>query len=76
MAKFIDTNKKYRIELDIAEAHTICEALRQYDKNFLSGLIHYGVRGKQDEVLEEYISELRIKINTVYERYASELNSK
>jgi|TARA_R100000084_G_scaffold90526_1_gene44504 hypothetical protein len=60
MTKFIDTNKKYEVELDIAEAHTIGEALRQYSE-----------RKFQDE----YISELRMKINTVYERYASEINS-
>ena len=60
MTKFIDTNKKYEVELDIAEAHTIGEALRLYSE-----------RKFQDE----YISELRMKINTVYERYASEINS-
>ena len=60
MAKFIDPSKKYEVELDIAEAHTIGEALRQYSERKFQG---------------EYISELRMKINTVYERYASEINS-
>jgi len=65
MAKLFDTSKKYEVELDMAEAHTIGEALRQYSQ--------------RDEVsgqkLEEYITELRLKINTVYERYSSEINS-
>jgi hypothetical protein len=62
MTKFIDTNKKYEVELDIAEAHTIGEALRNYSS---------ALRGEH----EDYVSELRVKINTVYERYASEINS-
>ena len=46
----------------MAEAHTIGEALRHYSSAF---------RGDG----EDYISELRMKINTVYERYSSEINS-
>ncbi len=62
MAKLFDTSKKYEVELDMAEAHTIGEALRHYSSAF---------RGDG----EDYISELRMKINTVYERYSSEINS-
>ena len=64
MKKLFDISKKYEVELDIAEAHTIEQALKQYgsDEDF--------------QHIEEYISELRTKINTVYERYASEINRK
>jgi glutamyl-tRNA reductase len=62
MAKLFEISKKYEVELDIAEAHTIEQALRQYGRDL----------DKQE--IEEYIHELRNKINTVYERYASEIN--
>tara|TARA_R100000734_G_C3212510_1_gene27093 strand:+ start:293 stop:517 length:225 start_codon:yes stop_codon:yes gene_type:complete len=74
MAKLFDENKKYKIELDIAEAHTISEALRHYGKD--TDCVSWRTGEKGDKVLEGYVSELRTKIHTVHERYASELNSK
>ena len=59
MAKLFKISKKYEVELDVAEAHTIDQALRQYgrDKDFLG-----------NQYIQEYISELRTRINTVRDR--------
>lgn len=63
MAKLFDTSKKYTVELDIAEAHTIQNALAVYLKKV------------DNEDIYEYTQMIGNKINTVYERYASELNN-
>jgi hypothetical protein len=64
MAKLIDTSKKYTIELDVAEAHTIQQALTLYRKHHV-----------KEEAVYEYTHMIANKVNTVYERYASDLNN-
>ena len=66
MAKFIKSGK-YDISLDVAEAHMIEQALKYYgNKVPITGW----------ENFEEYIDELRTKVNTVYERHAQEVNKR
>tara|TARA_R100001086_G_C11606130_1_gene194541 strand:- start:72 stop:266 length:195 start_codon:yes stop_codon:yes gene_type:complete len=62
MAKLIDTTKKYNVELDISEQHIICNALNLWEKE------------GHTEGYEELYRSIYKKIESVFHRYAQEVN--
>jgi len=62
MAKLFDNTKKYSVELDISEQHIICNALRAWERE-----------GKT-EGYEELYRSIYKKIESVFHRYAQEVN--
>ena len=62
MAKLIDTTKKYNVELDVSEQHIICNALNAWEK------------AGNTEGYEELYRSIYKKIESVFHRYAQEVN--
>jgi hypothetical protein len=62
MAKLFEISKKYEVELDIAEAHTIEQALMQYGRDLDKQEIEEYIQEKKsmktrEEMLQEYLRQ-------------------